>query len=181
MTRTRIYGRDLVYGIFTDLQLPFKSDLQLPLQMIMLFWLTLAFAVICTSLFSLRTMYNFSCSCLLWHYFSLFVCPYSQIENSRGTSICNNLLFLVFDSVRLSFQGDQKSPGVIPLAIKDVFSMIQDVSASVHECLFNLSFTISIPYVCLDLGSPFQVHLTCLNPINRFLQFNRNIPQAFDK
>jgi len=25
-------------------------------------------------------------------------------------------------------QGDQNSPGIIPLAIKDVFSMIQDVS-----------------------------------------------------
>lgn len=28
----------------------------------------------------------------------------------------------------LSTQGDQNAPGVIPLAIKDVFSMIQDVS-----------------------------------------------------
>lgn len=28
----------------------------------------------------------------------------------------------------ISYQGDQNSPGVIPLAIKDVFSIIQDVS-----------------------------------------------------
>lgn len=56
--------------------------------------------------------------------------------------------FLFIDSILQSSQGDQKSPGIIPLAIKDVFSIIQDVSASVHKCLFNLSFIISIPYVC---------------------------------
>lgn len=35
-------------------------------------------------------------------------------------------LSLSFDT---SYQGDQYSPGIIPLAIKDVFSMIQDVSS----------------------------------------------------
>lgn len=34
-------------------------------------------------------------------------------------------------------QGDQNSPGVIPLAIKDVFSMIQDVSGFKVYCIFD--------------------------------------------
>lgn len=44
-------------------------------------------------------------------------------------------------------QGDQNSPGVIPLAIKDVFSIIQDVSALVHFILFDLceSICTSLP------------------------------------
>lgn len=38
-------------------------------------------------------------------------------------------IFTIVDAAHLlSTQGDQHSPGVIPLAIKDVFSMIQDVS-----------------------------------------------------
>jgi hypothetical protein len=28
-------------------------------------------------------------------------------------------------------QGEQKSPGIIPLAVKDVFSIIQDVISSI--------------------------------------------------
>lgn len=38
--------------------------------------------------------------------------------------LCNGSHFFP----HISYQGDQNSPGVIPLAIKDVFSIIQDVS-----------------------------------------------------
>lgn len=34
-------------------------------------------------------------------------------------------------------QGDQNSPGIIPLAIKDVFSMIQDVSFLANLVIIN--------------------------------------------
>lgn len=40
-----------------------------------------------------------------------------------------NFNHVVFDISLVQFaQGDQNSPGIIPLAIKDVFSIIQDVS-----------------------------------------------------
>lgn len=56
----------------------------------------------------------------------------------------------------ISYQGDQNSPGIIPLAIKDVFSIIQDVclpdlfviartfySNIVFQCAPILCFTFS--------------------------------------
>lgn len=41
-------------------------------------------------------------------------------------------------------QGDQYSPGIIPLAIKDVFSMIQDVSF-----LVNLIIYVSLLFIII--------------------------------
>ena len=41
--------------------------------------------------------------------------------------------------VSISYQGDHDSPGIIPLAIKDVFSMIQDVSLLVLFYMFRIA------------------------------------------
>lgn len=43
-------------------------------------------------------------------------------------------------------QGDQNSPGIIPLAIKDVFSMIQDV-----RFLANLVTIDYLNYICASV------------------------------
>lgn len=78
-----------------------------------------------------------------------------------------NLQLNVFDISCIKFaQGDQSSPGVIPLAIKDVFSMIQDVSVlnnqyySLYFSSFYPSFLVAIifkrallPYSLVSLVS----------------------------
>lgn len=50
--------------------------------------------------------------------------------------LCALILVCVNTESNLTFfQGEQKSPGIIPLAVKDVFSIIQEVtSADLHIC-----------------------------------------------
>lgn len=46
-----------------------------------------------------------------------------SISSYNSLQLCDYLVVISL------LQGDQNSPGIIPLAIKDVFSIIQDVSA----------------------------------------------------
>ena len=52
-------------------------------------------------------------------------------------------------AIILILQGDQKSPGIIPLAVKDVFSTIQEV---IHFILFILDVvSCFFPNLCIYL------------------------------
>lgn len=54
---------------------------------------------------------------------------YHYIFHSVIFLICFHTFVTLLISLSYMFsQGDQNSPGIIPLAIKDVFSIIQDVS-----------------------------------------------------
>lgn len=56
-------------------------------------------------------------------------------------------------------QGDQNSPGIIPLAIKDVFSMIQDVSKRLYGPgveFFQLHFPVALQHFVVSKSSDFS-------------------------
>lgn len=68
--------------------------------------------------------------------FSSFVC---QVQAPLSSP--NQLKVFVITTLILRYwfpQGDHNSPGIIPLAIKDVFSIIQDVSQLTNLCYFKI-------------------------------------------